>query len=92
MQIRVSRRNLGGLGGRIEASRRDSSRVAGGIGGFECVGVFAHLFEETLGCNSCRDLLFLDYAWHVIQVEKTLVPRLAEAFARKEDIKSFWTH
>jgi hypothetical protein len=85
----ASRRDLGGLGGRIVASRHDSDRVAGGIGGFERVEGFAHLFEETLGCNGCKALLFLDRARHAIQVEKTLVPGLAEAFARKEDIGSF---
>jgi hypothetical protein len=90
--IVASGRDLGGLGERIVASRRDLDRVVRGIGGFERVGGFAHLFEETLGYNSCRALLFLDCAQHAIQVEKTLVPRLAEAFARKEDIRSFWTH
>ena len=80
------------MGGRIVASGRDSNRVASGIGGFERVRVFAHLFEGILGCNGCRALLFLDRARHAIQVEKTLVLRLAEAFARKEDIRSFWIH
>jgi hypothetical protein len=70
----------------------DSGGLGGEIVAFEHVGVFAHLFEETLGCNGCRALLFLDRVRHAIQVEKTLVPRLAEAFARKEDIRSFWTH
>jgi hypothetical protein len=59
---------------------------------FKRVRVFAHLFEETLGCNGYKAFLFLDRVWHAIQVEKTLVPGLAKAFARKEDIRSFWTH
>ncbi len=90
--ILASGRDVGGLGGGIVAFGRDSGRVAGGIGGFERVRGFVHLFEETLGCNGCRALLFLDRVRHAIQVEKTLVPGLAEAFARKEDIRSFWTH
>jgi hypothetical protein len=88
----ASGRDLGGLGGRMVASGRDSGRVAGGIRGFECVGFFARLFEGTLGSNSSRALLFLHRARHVIQVEKTLVLGLAEAFARKEEIGSFWMH
>ena len=88
----ASRRDSGGLGGRIVASGRDSGRVAGGVRGFERVGFFACLFEGILGSNGCRALLFLHRARHVIQVEKTLVPGLAEAFARKEDIGSFWMH
>ena len=90
--IVASGRDLGRLRGRIVASRHDLGRAAGGIRGFECVGGLVYLFEEILGCNSCRALLFLDCAWHAIQVEKTLVPGLAEAFARKEAIRSFWTH
>ena len=90
-RIGASGRDSGGLG-RIVASGRDSGKVVGGIGGFERVGFFARLFKGILGSNSCRALLFLHRAQHVIQVEKILVPRLAKAFARKEDIRSFWTH
>jgi hypothetical protein len=64
--IVVSRCNLGGLEGKIVASRRALCRVAVGIGGFNCVGVFTHLFKEILRCNNYRALLFLDCTWHII--------------------------
>ena len=76
---------------RIDGSKRDSSKVGGGIEGFGCVHAVARFLEGTLGCNSCKAFLFVfDLPWQAIQVLKTLLPRSAEALARKEESGSFW--
>jgi hypothetical protein len=80
--IEGSGRDLGGLGGRIEGSRRVSG-FAGGI---------ARLLDRTLGSNGCKAFLlpFDRRARQGMQVEKTLLPGLAKALARKEESGSFW--
>jgi hypothetical protein len=71
MQIGVSRRDSGRLGGIINGSKRDSSRLegivalrrdsskaGGSIKGFGCVHAIARFLGGTLGCNSCKAFLF----------------------------------
>jgi hypothetical protein len=89
-RIVASRRDVCGLIGRIVASGRDLSGVGGGIEGFGCVHTVAHFLGGTLGCNSYKAFLFVfDLPRQAIQVLKTLLPRLAEALARKEESRSF---
>jgi hypothetical protein len=92
----ASRRDLGGLGGEIVASGRDSSRARGGIEGFGRAGAFVGcvtcLLAYILRSNSCNAFLFQHRSRQVVQVEKTLLLRLAEACKRKEEIGSFLIH
>jgi len=88
--IVAPRRNTGGLGGGIVTSRRNSNRAGGGIEGFGRVHAVARLLGGTLGCNSCKAFLFVfDLPRQAMQVLKTLLPKSAEALARKEESGSF---
>jgi len=81
----------GSVGIEIGVSRRDSSKAGGGIEGFGYVYAVACFLGGTLGCNSCKAFLFdFDLPWQAMQVLKTLLPRSAEALARKEESGSFW--
>jgi hypothetical protein len=77
----VSGRDSGGLGGAMTGSGR--ARAFG--------GPLARLLDSTLGSNSCKAFLlpFDRRARQGMQVEKTLLPGLAEALARKEESGSF---
>jgi hypothetical protein len=89
--IVAPRRDSGELGGGIVASRRDLSGAGGGIEGFRRVHAVARFLGGTLGCNSCKACLFdFDLPRQAMQVLKTLLPRSAEALARKEESGSFW--
>jgi hypothetical protein len=85
--------NLGGLGGSIDGSGRDSRGLGERIEGFRCVSAFvgpaARLLDRTLGSNSCKAFLFFDWSRQGMQVLKTLLPRSAEALAKKEESRSF---
>ena len=89
--IVAPRRDSGELGGGIVASRRDLSGEGGGIEGFRHVHAVARFLGGTLGCNSYKACLFdFDLPRQAMQVLKTLLPRSAEALARKEESGSFW--
>src|SRR5271168_4236747 len=88
-------RDSGGLGG-IVASGRDSTGMRGRIEGFGRASAFvgggARLLACILGSNGCKAFLFRHRSRQVIQVEKTLLPGLAEGFLRKKESKRFWAH
>ena len=92
----ASRHVSAGTGGVIDGSRRDSTGLRGRIEGFGRVGAFVgcgtRLLGCILGCNGCKAFLFdFDLPRQAMQVLKTLLPRSAEALARKEESGSFWT-
>ena len=84
---------MGGFGGSIDGSGRDSRGLGGGMEGFGRVGAFVgcgtRLLAYILGSNGYNAFLFQR---QVIQVEKTLLLGLAEASKRKEEIGSFLIH
>jgi hypothetical protein len=84
------------LGGDIVAARHDSIGLRERIKRFGCVGAVVgcgmRLLARILGSNGCKAFLFRHRSRQVKQVEKTLLPGLAEAFLRKKESKRFWAH
>jgi hypothetical protein len=50
------------------------------------------LLDGALGCNGCKAFRFFDRSRQGIQVLKTLLSGLAEAFLKKHESKRVWAH